>query len=174
MMSLDSIFNVIDASVPSLPVIAAAKLSSNDVQNGGLEGIEVVVWDLPALVLHLQMVKLLLESGWLVEGADGDVQAAQHTLGVGDEGRVGSVVTVHPLEEAAGLWHLRKGCSPDSLGEGFSVVSTAVGSSPLALHLQSLQDSALLLRQSDRNDSEQENQDLHFQDKFQPQGYNLN
>ena len=72
-MSLDSIFNVFDAGVPGLAVPAASKLSRNNVEDGGLEGIEVVVWNLSSFVLVLQMVKFLLEGGWLVEGVDGDV-----------------------------------------------------------------------------------------------------
>ena len=91
---------------------------------------------------------------------------------MGNELRMGRIITMHPLEEVARLRRLRKGCSPDGLSEGFSIVSAAVGSSPFALDLQSGQGPAIL-RHSDRNDSQQDNQDLHFQDNFQPQGDNL-
>jgi len=41
LMSLDSLFNVLDAVVPGLPVPAASKLSRNNMQNGGLEGLSI-------------------------------------------------------------------------------------------------------------------------------------
>lgn len=171
-MSLDSVFNVIDAGVPGFPIPAASKLSRNNVENGSLEGIEVVVWNLSSLMLLLQVVKLCLQGLWPVKDADGDVQSSQHTLGVGDEVRMGRIVTMDPLEEFTRIRRLSKGCSPDGLCEGFSVVSAAVSPAPLALDLQCGQHSALLSH-SGRNEREQHNKDLHFQDKFQPQGYNL-
>lgn len=59
--------------------------------------------------------------------------------------------------------------SPDCLSEGFSIVSAAVGSSPLALDLQTGQGSTMVVRHGGGNKSEQDKHDLHFQDKFQPE-----
>jgi len=172
MMSLDSILDVVDAGFPGFPVPAASKLGRNDVQDGGLEGLEVVVWDLSSLVLLLQVVKLCLENCWLVKDVDGDVQSGQHTLGVGDEHGVGRVITMHPLEEVTSVMCLSKGCSPDGLSECFPVSSGAVSSAPFVPDLQCGQFVAVG-RQSGGDEGEQDNEGLHFQDKFQPQGYNL-
>lgn len=60
-------------------------------------------------MLMLEVVKFLLQGLWLIEGVDGDVQSAQHTLGVGNELWVGRVFTMHPLEEIARLRRLCKG-----------------------------------------------------------------
>jgi len=99
MMSLDSMFDLFDAMVPGFPIPAAAKLSSNDVQNGLLESIEVAVWNLSSFVLVFEMVKFGLQYFRLIEEVDGDVQSAQDALGVSDELGVVRVLAMHPLEE---------------------------------------------------------------------------
>lgn len=64
--------------------------------------IEVVVWDLSAFVLLLKMVQLRLESIWLVEDADDDIQTGHHTEDVGDEFWGVRIVNFDSLEERLG------------------------------------------------------------------------
>uniref|UniRef100_A0A0P4VJP8 Globin b n=1 Tax=Glossoscolex paulistus TaxID=1046353 RepID=A0A0P4VJP8_9ANNE len=164
--------DVVKAGAPGVLVPAASKLRRKDMQEGSLEGIEVVVWDVSSFVLLLQVVQLSLEGVRLVKGADGDVKASEDTEGVCLELRGSGVMTVDSLEEGAGIRNLGKERSPYGLSEVLSVVSMAVCPSPLGLHLQSGQDVTLRCH-GNGHQGEQHNQGLHFQDGFQPQGYNL-
>jgi len=47
--------------------------------------LEVLFGDVELVVLMMQMFQLRLESVWLVEQVDGDVETGQHTHGVTDE-----------------------------------------------------------------------------------------
>ena len=47
--------------------------------------LEVLFGDVELVVLMMQMFQLRLESVWLVEQVDGDVETGQYTHGVTDE-----------------------------------------------------------------------------------------
>lgn len=70
--------------------------------------VEVVVRYMSAFVLLLKMVQLCLESFWLVENADDDVQTGHYTEDVGDEFWGVRSVNLDSLEERFGVRRLGK------------------------------------------------------------------
>jgi len=58
------------------------------------------------IVLLMQMFQLCVESVWLVEKVDGDVQAGQYTHGVRNELGRCSVVTSYTVEQRTSLGNL--------------------------------------------------------------------
>lgn len=70
--------------------------------------VEVVVRYMSAFVLLLKMVQLRLESFWLVEDADDDVQTGHYTEDVGDEFWGVRSVNLDSLEERFGVRRLGK------------------------------------------------------------------
>lgn len=136
LMTLNTGGQHVEALSPGGLVPAATQLSGKNVSKSRTEDREVIVWDVSAVMLFLEMVQLGLECLGLVKQVHQDVETSQHSLGVRLElARVG-VVATDTAEQLPGLGSLSEDCPPQSLSEVLTVMSSAVCAAPLTLDLQ--------------------------------------
>lgn len=139
----DAMTDDIGAIFPGLDVkVLGVVVAGDDDGKGTLEQLPVLVTDVQAQVLIVEMMELSIEDILVRQQGDGHVETSENSQAVSLELGGPDVVTVYTGEDSAGGGILEEELLPEFSGEMFPVGTLGEYRAPLVLHLQTLKGAA--------------------------------